>query len=68
MTQGDLLTQVLEVSAVLGAPAGATWLLLDTVSGPRFSGLPAWFPVDAQIESVSIPWWSECAGPPPAAR
>jgi hypothetical protein len=41
-------SKTLEVSAVEGAPAGANWLLLEATAGPSFSGLPAWFPLDAR--------------------
>jgi hypothetical protein len=46
--------------SVANAPQGADWLLLETVAGPRFSGLPFWFPLDAQAGSAStVSWWSE---------
>lgn len=48
-----------EVTAVKNAPPGTTWLLLDTVAGPRFSGLPVWFPLDAQSDVTTVAWWSE---------
>jgi hypothetical protein len=54
-----ITAMVFEVTAVKGAPAGADWLLLETVDGPHFSGLPAWFPLDARSKSATIKWWSE---------
>jgi hypothetical protein len=54
-----ITAMVFEVTAVKGAPAGADWLLLETVDGPHFSGLPAWFPLDTHSESTTIKWWSE---------
>ena len=54
-----LRSKSLEVSAVTGAPPGTNWLLLQTTAGPQFSGLPAWFPLDAQHGSATISWWSE---------
>ena len=34
-------------------------MLLETVAGPHFSGLPAWFPLDAHANSNTVHWWSE---------
>ena len=54
-----ITAMVFEVTAVSHAPAGADWLLLETVDGPHFSGLPAWFPLDPHSATASIKWWSE---------
>lgn len=63
-----------QVSQVQGAPTGADWLLLETVSGPQFSGLlplsakpipngpgPAWIPlaIATSPETATVKWWSE---------
>ena len=52
-------SKTVEISAVVGAPPSATWLLVETVAGPQFSGLPFWFPLDAHVSSVTVAWWSE---------
>jgi hypothetical protein len=58
-----LTSKVFEVSAVNNTPPASNWLLLETVDGPCFSGLPLWFPLDSNFHasSTKVAWWSEYA-------
>jgi hypothetical protein len=48
-------SKTFEVSAVEGAPPNANWLLMETVAGPQFSGLP--FGAAADRPPPHCEWW-----------
>lgn len=54
-----LTSKTFDVFSVENPPEAADWLLLEVVSGPRFSGLPAWFPYDRETPSAMVTYWSE---------
>ena len=44
-----------------GAPPATTWLKLETIDGPNFSGLPLWFAHDPTRNTLSdMPFLSLC--------